>query len=351
MARGVTAPVLVVVLLALGSAPASAADYGFSVSPDPPTAGEPATLSVVPDPPAGATVAWDLDADAEFDETGRTVTHTFADRGDVTVRMRVTEAGNKKTTITRTFTVNGAPVVDFGFTPLAPLVGQDVLFTPVVSDPDGDATTLAWSFGDGAVSTDTSPSHPYGATGTYSVLVTAIDAHGASSSAQRDVGVTGASTPPGDSPPSGPPPGESPPGGSLPTGPPAGGGAAPTTTNSTPPVRMRPFPVVRIAGVVLEHGAIVRILSVRAPRGAQVLLRCRGRGCPARSVARAASTARMVRFHRFERRLRAGVVLELFVRKAGRIGKYTRFLIRAGQPPARVDRCLMPGGRRPVRCP
>ena len=115
------------------------------------------------------------------------------------------------------------------------------------------------------------------------------------------------------------------------------------------PVRMKPFPVVRIAGIVLPHGALVRILSVRAPRGASVLARCRGHGCPARAVARS-SVASLVRIHRFERRLRAGVTLELFVRKRARIGKYTRFRIRAGKPPARVDRCLMPGSSRPVRC-
>jgi hypothetical protein len=113
---------------------------------------------------------------------------------------------------------------------------------------------------------------------------------------------------------------------------------------------MKPFPIVRIAGVVLPDGALVRILSVRAPRGASVRVRCRGKGCPARAVARS-SAASLVRFHRFERRLPAGVRLEVFVRKARRIGKYTRVLIRAGKPPARVDRCLMPGRDRPVACP
>ena len=83
---------------------------------------------------------------------------------------------------------------------------------------------------------------------------------------------------------------------------------------------------------------------------ASVRVRCSGKGCPAATIARTSAT-RLVRFRRFERKLRAGVRLELFVRKAGRIGKYTRFLIRAGKPPARMDRCLMPGKRRPVRCP
>jgi hypothetical protein len=112
---------------------------------------------------------------------------------------------------------------------------------------------------------------------------------------------------------------------------------------------MQPFPIVRIAGLVLPDGALVRILSVRAPRGAHVRVICHGRGCPTRSIAHRSAT-RVLRFHAFERRLRAGVTLELFVRKEGRIGKYTRFVIRAGKPPARVDRCLMPDRRRPVRC-
>ena len=116
------------------------------------------------------------------------------------------------------------------------------------------------------------------------------------------------------------------------------------------PTMMRPFPVVRIAGVVLSRGALVKVLSVKAARGARVVVRCHGRGCPVGTVARS-SVAPLVRFHRFERRLPAGVRLELFVRKKSRIGKYTRFLIRAGRPPARMDRCLMPGRARPVRCP
>ncbi len=117
----------------------------------------------------------------------------------------------------------------------------------------------------------------------------------------------------------------------------------------TAPVMMSPFPTVRIAGSVLPRGALVRLRSVRAPRGARIRARCRGEGCPAASVARTSTTG-LVRLRRFERRLRAGIRIGIFVRKSGTIGKYTRFLIRAGRPPARVDRCLIPGSSRPVRC-
>ena len=113
---------------------------------------------------------------------------------------------------------------------------------------------------------------------------------------------------------------------------------------------LRPRPVVRIAGLLLARGARVRLLSLVAPVGVKVLVRCHGRGCPARRLARTTRT-RVVRFHRFERVLRAGVTLEFFVRRAGRIGKYSRIRIRAGRPPLRLDRCLIPGRSRPVRCP
>jgi hypothetical protein len=156
-------------------------------------------------------------------------------------------------------------------------------------------------------------------------------------------------------PPPDPPPGDGPPPGQGDQPPMITGPIGVLPLLEDPPARrpplrrMRPFPIVRIAGVVLPNGAKVRILSVTAPRGAQIRLRCRGRGCPVGAVARTSATG-LVRFRSFERRLRAGIKLELFIRKENRIGKYTRFLIRAGKPPARFDACLVPGRKRPVSC-
>jgi hypothetical protein len=115
-------------------------------------------------------------------------------------------------------------------------------------------------------------------------------------------------------------------------------------------VFIAPFPVVRLAGKVLARGALVRLLAVRAPRDTLLRVRCKGRGCPVR-VARRTSRGRSIRFPQFERRLRAGISLEVFVRKPGMVGKYTRFLVRAGAPPKRTDRCLLPGVERPRACP
>ncbi|HET8712180.1 MAG TPA: PKD domain-containing protein [Gemmatimonadales bacterium] len=49
------------------------------------------------------------------------------------------------------------------------------------SDPDGDALTFSWTFGDGASSTDMKPSHTYAQDGDYNVALTVTDARGAKS--------------------------------------------------------------------------------------------------------------------------------------------------------------------------
>jgi glucose/arabinose dehydrogenase len=53
------------------------------------------------------------------------------------------------------------------------------------SDPDGPTRKLryAWTFGDGATSTNVSPSHAYAASGVYTVTLTVTDAKGAQSTA------------------------------------------------------------------------------------------------------------------------------------------------------------------------
>ena len=55
--------------------------------------------------------------------------------------------------------------------------------------------------------------------------------------------------------------------------------------------------------------------------------------------------------HHFEHALPAKVILRIRVSKPGEIGKYTRFIVRRGQLPERLDTCLDPGGFKPMGCP
>jgi hypothetical protein len=139
-----------------------------------------------------------------------------------------------------------------------------------------------------------------------------------------------------------------------------GGGVAAAVTAKAPEAArltlMAPFPVVRIAGVVNRTGARLQLLRVQQlPAGAQVQVRCSGHGCPARASRRVSVLGRLgvepLTFRGFERSLGAGAVLQVFISKAGEIGKYTRFKIRRGRLPERTDSCLDPTGTKPEACP
>ncbi len=118
---------------------------------------------------------------------------------------------------------------------------------------------------------------------------------------------------------------------------------------------MQPFPVVRISSTDTASGIRLSVLRVQAPAGARIAVECKGRGCPARSESRVAAAGKVgtpaVEFRRFERSLRAGVILQIKVFKAGEIGKFTSFVVRRRRLPLRVDTCLGPTGIKPVACP
>jgi hypothetical protein len=123
-------------------------------------------------------------------------------------------------------------------------------------------------------------------------------------------------------------------------------------TGSPPgtPAFMRPFPRVRIKGYYTPKGARLQLVTVRGPAGVRIRLVCHGESCPFRRDALQGRRPR-VRLRALERFHPAGTRIVIRVTSAGVIGKYTRIVIRDGRPPARRDRCLLPGATRPVRCP
>jgi PKD repeat protein len=70
-----------------------------------------------------------------------------------------------------------------GFAPLT------VQFTGIAEDPDGDALTIEWNFGDGQTSTEPSPEHTYQDPGLYTAALTATDTDGETGTASVDIDV------------------------------------------------------------------------------------------------------------------------------------------------------------------
>ena len=125
------------------------------------------------------------------------------------------------------------------------------------------------------------------------------------------------------------------------------GSAGRGSADSAPdvPRRLLPFPVVRVKGYILSHGSRIDLLSVTAPRGATVEVRCRGARCPLRR-----RSFKPGRIRPLQRYLPAGVAITIRVTQRGFIGKYTRVVIRSRKAPKRRDACLFPGHNAPRPC-
>ena len=85
---------------------------------------------------------------------------------------------------------NNAPVA--AFTAASPTVkaGEALLFTSTSSDPDGDALTQSWDFGDSTRGGGSSIAHVFPTAGAFTVKLTVGDGKGGSNSTTQSVTVT-----------------------------------------------------------------------------------------------------------------------------------------------------------------
>jgi hypothetical protein len=206
------------------------------------------------------------------------------------------------------------PAASFTWFPVAPQVGQVVSLISSSSDSSSPIVALAWGLGEGPLQAGGSVlTTSFATPGPHVVRLRAAAADGLASTATEEIPVS-----------------------------------------SAPVALMQPFPIVRIAGTDTARGAKLTLLTVDAPAGARITVVCHGRGCPAKAASRIAASAGggsvLIEFHRFERALRAGAVIEIRVSESGEIGKYTRFQIRRGKLPERTDSCLSPA-LQPMSCP
>jgi hypothetical protein len=239
------------------------------------------------------------------------------------------DVGNTGHSEAVTFTVNAPPptgsstpappAASFKWLPSTPSTGETVTLVSTATDSSSPITGFAWALAGNSVFAPGEPSltTSFATPGSHVVQLQVTDANGASSTVAESIPVV------------------------------------------SPPVSlMQPFPVVRMAGSFNASGAKITVLSVLAPLGATVTITCRGPHCPVKSqafLARAGSNAKagtdLITIRRFERSLKAGVVLGIWVSKDGEIGKFTRFTIRRNKSPLRVDLCLNPAGTTPIVCP
>ena len=249
--------------------------------------------------------------------------------GTYTARAeQLDDVGNVGHSAPTTFTVTSTtpaaspvpPVASFQWFPVTPRVGEPVSLVSTSTDAFSPLTTFAWSLAGNetfeAIGSTLTTS--FSTPGPHDVQLFVADANGQSDVVTETI-----------------------------------------TAISPAPTLMQPFPVVRIAGSAGSSGTRISLLTVQAPIGASVSVVCHGRGCPAkrRDLVSASRPSKgktglsLITFRRFERLLHAGAYLRIGIYAPGQIGKFTRFTVRHGKLPARVDTCLSPDGVKPMTCP
>lgn len=314
-ALAATALIVLVVLLSGARAGAEPPVASFTVSPSQPLSGE---TTVFASAATGtlASQSWDLDGDGRCnDAAGPRAERSFAVAGTYPVRLCVDGPEGEASQVRRVTVLNRPPMPSFTSLPDAPVAGEPITFMSTSSDPDGLIAAVDWDLdGDGvhAEAAGTTAPWSYGRAGTYAVGVRVRDNLGAEAIATR------------------------------------------TLTVAPAPLRpMVPIPLVRLSGRIIGPGMVVTALTVKAPRRARVVVLCKGgrrRGCRFRRISSSSRRALAWKVGRARGVLRAGAVLEVYVRRRGALGKFTRVAIRAGHPPRRTDACLPPAPARPGPC-
>jgi len=216
-------------------------------------------------------------------------------------------------------TPSAPPAASFRWVPASPHPGEPVTLISTSTDASSPITGFAWASGASGAFTagESALTTSFATAGSYVEQLRVTDAGGRSSTVAETIQVT-----------------------------------------SPAAALIQPFPIVRMAGSFDAAGVKISLLTVQAPPGATVTVKCHGVGCPTRSETLVAASGAKVKagtvvitLRRFERPLHAGTTLVVEVSDHGEIGKYTRFVIRHNKLPSRQDLCLNPAGTTPIQCP
>jgi len=132
----------------------------------------------------GMIVSYFWDFGDETNTTGVEVSHAYADDGNYTVTLTVTDDDSATATTTAAKTIlNRPPMASFTESAEKVFIDETIIFNASGSyDPDGMIVAYFWDFGDGTNTTDIAVSHNYPYKGTYAVTLTVTDDDGMSTS-------------------------------------------------------------------------------------------------------------------------------------------------------------------------
>jgi parallel beta-helix repeat protein len=146
--------------------------------------------------------SWDWDRDHPLNHSwdfgdgntsyGPDVNHTYAEEGNYTVVLNVTDSDGCWDTATKWVHVGPIPpVASFYVETSYPTPGISIQFVDTSTDPDwNNIVSWNWSFGDGNYSENQNPTHTYSSSDIYSVSLTVTDNQSKSDTATKNVVVS-----------------------------------------------------------------------------------------------------------------------------------------------------------------
>lgn len=143
---------------------------------------------------SNGTFAWDF-GDGQTG-TGVSTTHRYTRGAIFTVTLTVTSDTKATSTASRTVTISTTlppTTANFIFSPVAPALNQDVIFTAtgVPTDPGLQSqVTYAWDFGDGTSGSGVSVSHRYTRGGTFTATLRVTATTGLTASSSRQITIS-----------------------------------------------------------------------------------------------------------------------------------------------------------------
>ena len=146
----------------------------------------------------GGASAWTWEfGDGSPPESGRTVSHRYANPGQFDATLSVSDPSGARAVQRKTVFVRGAPitppVADFVIEPAIPVAGRPAVFT---SHSSPNVTSFSWDFGDGTGSTEPNPAHTYAQPGPRRITLKVTNAIGQEATRTVDLVVAQGVRPP-----------------------------------------------------------------------------------------------------------------------------------------------------------
>ncbi|MCW4034587.1 MAG: PKD domain-containing protein, partial [Candidatus Bathyarchaeota archaeon] len=158
----------------------------FTFSPSKPTILDTVNFSETASDVDGTLTSWSWDFGDGTTSEERNPSHQYAQKGEYTVMLTVTDNNGEQDTQTTKITVeNLEPTADFDCATAKLIAGETVQFTDDSTDPEDAIVSYLWDFGDGYTSTNKDSTHKFETAGTYHVTLTVTDDEGATDAVSK----------------------------------------------------------------------------------------------------------------------------------------------------------------------